>query len=452
MARASLSSTTSPFGWIEISDAALQRLRSELEQKGQGVVDEMGVLAIHSGYADYFFPGTSVLQTRPRYLFFACWNFLWLARQRGVSAANLLKRKDETELWVTGQLVATRKRISALNDPTVRMDGIIGIQVFDEEPPRAPAQRVDFIYWTAMRRWGFYRSRIAQERTRLFSRWRGSAIGRVGDDIDETTDDAIREERLGEFLVPEVPSNWQSEDGDGLDFELTRTEAVWLRDRLLSLEEVEEGPCLLAKAAELCGELPPQLEPSSIRLWNDNLVRQSAKSAMQLDRLERARQASYLSHYVRAIYAALVEWVVENTAALRQDPPLRYYRELLGELAEDQAMRDAALALSLRALVADVPRIPGPLQKCLHHVQVGLRKVASGEKAEIVFMDNVTHRLFELVERRRKGSRARLPRTEQGAARRVGFGRNTINVYDLDYRWGQVRSLLGDLHRGLARE
>jgi Family of unknown function (DUF6361) len=89
------------FGWVEISDAALQRLRSELEQKEQGVVDEMGVLAIHTGYADYFFPGTSVLQTRPRYLFFTCWNFLWLARQRGVTGANVLKWKDQAELWVT---------------------------------------------------------------------------------------------------------------------------------------------------------------------------------------------------------------------------------------------------------------------------------------------------------------------------------------------------------------
>jgi hypothetical protein len=60
------------------------------------------------GYADYFFPGTSVLQTRPRYLFFACWNFLWLARQRGVTAANFLKRKDEAELWVTSQLRGPR--------------------------------------------------------------------------------------------------------------------------------------------------------------------------------------------------------------------------------------------------------------------------------------------------------------------------------------------------------
>jgi Family of unknown function (DUF6361) len=454
MAKRAIITEAIPFGWVEISDTALQRLRSELEQKGQGVVDEMGVLAIHAGYADYFFPGTSVLQTRPRYLFFVCWNFLSLARQRGVTTVNFLRRKDEAELWVTKQLVATRDRTLASGDPAPNMDGIIGVRVFLEEPPRVPAQRIDFIFWTAMRRWGFYSSRIAQDRTRLFRRWRGSAIGRVGDGVDETLDDAIPDERLAEFLVPDVPKDWQNEYSQGLDFELTRPEAGWLQDRLLALEEVAEGPCLLSKAAELCAELPPRMVPgeeSLLRPWDNPLVVQSARAAGQIDRLKRASRASHLGHYVRGIYAALVEWTVEATASPRRDPPLRHYRELLRKLAEDRAMRDETLALSLPALYSDVPRIPDLLRYCLRHVQDGLRRVAGGEDAEKVFMDDVTHRLFEAVERRRKGGRARLPRTEQGIARRTGFDRNTIRVYDLDYRWDRVRYLLSDLHRGLAR-
>lgn len=444
----------SPFGWVEISDSALRRLRSELEVKGQGVVDEMGVLAIHAGYADYFFPGTSVLQTRPRYLFFTCWNFLWLAQQRGVTAANFLKRKDEAELWVTSQLVATTRRASATGKSPPIMDGIIGVRVFSEDPPRVPAQCIDFIYWTAIRRWSFYKSRLAQNRTELFRRWRGTAIKRVGEGLDECRDDAIRDEPLGEFLVPPIPKGWQSEDSEGLDFELTGTEATWLQNRLLGLKEVAEGPCLLAKAAELCAELPPGMLPedeSSLRPWDDRLAVQSARATGQFDRLERARQASRLGHYVRAIYAALVERLVEVTASTRRDPPLRHYRELLRELAEDGAMRAEALALPLTALYSDVPRIPGSLRNCLRHVQDGLRRVASGEDAETVFVSEITRRLFEVVERSRKGNRARLTRTEQGAARRTGFDRDTIGVYDIDYRWNRIRYLLWDLHHGLRR-
>jgi len=452
MARRAMGVDVIPFGWVEISDAALQRLRRELEQKGQGVVDEMGVLAIHGGYADYFFPGTSVLQTRPRYLFFVCWNFLWLAQQRGVTATNLVKQQDDADLWLTSQLVAGRK--PAAGRPAPNMEGIIGVRVFEEDPPRLPAQRTDFIYWSALRRWGFYRSRTAQDRSRLFRRWRGSAVCRVGEGVDETQDDAIGEEPLAEFHVPPVPEDWRNEESQGLDFDLKGPEARWLQERLLALDEVVEGPCLLAKAAELCPESPPRMMPgedSPLRAWDDPLAVRAAKAAGQFPRLERASQASHLGHYVRAIYAALVEWVVEATSSPRRDPPLRHYREVLRDLADNQAMRDATLALSLPALYLDVPRIPDPLRRCLRHVQGGLGRVAGGEDAETVFIDDITHRLFEAVERRRKGSRARLPRTEQGAARRVGFEPGTVGVYDLDYRWNRVRYLLWDLHQGLLR-
>jgi hypothetical protein len=440
-----------PFGWVEVSDSALQRLRRELEQKGQGVVDEMGVLAIHSGYADYFFPGTSVLQTRPRYLFFVCWNFLWLARKKGVTAANLLREKDEAELWITSQLVATANAAPVPGNPKPDMSGIIGERVFIEDPPRPPAQRVDFIYWTALRRWGFYRSRAAQDRGRLFRRWRGSAIRRVGDGADEGEDDAIRAKPLSELLVPPAPADWRTEDASPLDFELSGTEARWLQERLLALDEVAEGPRILAKAAELCMRHPPRMDDSAQFPWDDPLAVQAARSAGQLRRLGRASQASHLAHYVRSIYAALVEWLVESTTSPRRDPPLRHYREQLRKLANDRAKRDAVLALSLEELCADVPRIPNLLRRCLRHVQEGLRRVAGGEDSEEVFMADVVHRLFEAVERSRKGGRARLPRTDQGAARRVGFDPRTIAVYGLDYRWNRVRYLLWDLHRGLAR-
>src|SRR6266852_4312814 len=125
-------------GWIDLSAAALRRLRQDLEDKPEGVVDEMGVLAIHSGYADHFFPGTSVLQKRPRYAFFTCWNYLCLDRLSG-DFPSARARKEMAEEWLTKQLKASHE------------PGIIGARV------ERPAQPVDFIYWTDLRKWGFYR-------------------------------------------------------------------------------------------------------------------------------------------------------------------------------------------------------------------------------------------------------------------------------------------------------
>jgi hypothetical protein len=176
----------------------------------------------------------------------------------------------------------------------------------------------------------------------------------VGEGVDEDADDAIGDERLGELSVPPVPEDWQSEEHQGLD-ELTGPEASWLRDRLLALDEVVEGPCLLAKVAELCAELSPRMAPgeeSPLRPWDDHLAVQSAKAAGQLDRLELASQASHLGHYVRAIYAALVESIAEATRLPRHDPPLRHYRELLRELAEDRVERT-----SLGRSALNLPRL-----------------------------------------------------------------------------------------------
>jgi hypothetical protein len=124
----------------------------------------------------------------------------------------------------------------------------------------------------------------------------------------------------------------------------------------------------------------------------------------------------------------------------------------LAELAGDSRMLQAATTLDLRELYTDVPRVSELLRKCLSHVRSGLIRASAGELVEQVFMNDTSHRVFEAVERRRKGGRARLPLTEQGAGRRVGFSYDTIGVYDLDYRWTVIRNLLGDLHRGLVRQ
>lgn len=441
------------FGWVEFSEAALQRLRRELEEKGQGVVDEMGVLSIHSGYADYFFPGTSVLQTRPRYLFFVCWNLLWLAGQRGTTATNLARRKDEAELWVTSRLAARIDRLASTAGAG-RMGGVIGIRVYREQTPRVPAQTIDFIYWTALRRWGFYSSQQAEERGRLFRRWKGTAITRIGAGGDQSGDDVIADEPLASLNVPPVPAGWQSDDTYELDFELTEAEARLLQEHLMAVPPVKEGACLIAKAAELCeaqGPVEDTGDDSLLRPWDDPLLLEAARLTGLEATLERARKASNFVHYVRAVYAALVEWVFERSTSPPREYPQRSYRVHLGELAGNSQMRQAAIELELKDLYADVPRVPELLRKCLAHVRAGLVRVSAGEDAEQVFMNDVTHRVFEAVERRRKGGRARLSLTEQGAGRRVGFSHNTIGVYDLDYRWRVIRNLLSDLHRGLAR-
>ena len=55
-------------GWTFWSRADLRRIDKQLKADAQEVRDELGFLLLHQAFANGFFPGTSVLQTRLRYV------------------------------------------------------------------------------------------------------------------------------------------------------------------------------------------------------------------------------------------------------------------------------------------------------------------------------------------------------------------------------------------------
>jgi len=67
-------------GWTLISREPLRRAATQLRDVLEGVRDEIGFLALHQAYAERFFPGTSVLHTRLRYVLFVPWMYEKFAR------------------------------------------------------------------------------------------------------------------------------------------------------------------------------------------------------------------------------------------------------------------------------------------------------------------------------------------------------------------------------------
>jgi hypothetical protein len=63
-----------------------------------GVRDEIGFLLIHQGYADRFFPGTSVLHTRLRYVLYVPWMYEKLRKGPPLKSVNFAVEQAETEL------------------------------------------------------------------------------------------------------------------------------------------------------------------------------------------------------------------------------------------------------------------------------------------------------------------------------------------------------------------
>src|SRR3546814_2584275 len=78
----------------DVCSSVFARAKAQMDEESTGVRDEIGFLTIHQGYADLFFPGTSVLHTRARYLLFVPWLFEDLAPATGPVAQRALQEKE----------------------------------------------------------------------------------------------------------------------------------------------------------------------------------------------------------------------------------------------------------------------------------------------------------------------------------------------------------------------
>ena len=168
--------------------------------------------------------------------------------------------------------------------------------------------------------------------------------------------------------------------------------------------------------------------------------------------LARTRGASALAKLVRVIYAALVEKLREQdlraTGRMPLPDDIGHYRNVLrGFWAESDGTVDAACALSLRGLAADID-LPDLLPDLLATTHARICTVRRAAQVETLLLDDEMLALFTRVEGKRKDVRARLP-ARDGRPRRATFDAGTVPVTDIGYRWRVVFRLLRDIQQGL---
>jgi hypothetical protein len=122
-----------------MSREALRRAEAQLSGEAAGVRDEIGFLLIHQRYADRFFPGTSVLHTRLRYILFVPWMYEGIGQ--GLAPKSINRAVEHAETQLAGRLSGV---------------GIIGGQKF----PDATSQPPSIVYWTALGAWGLLRPSV----------------------------------------------------------------------------------------------------------------------------------------------------------------------------------------------------------------------------------------------------------------------------------------------------
>lgn len=400
-------------GWTVLSRDALRRAEAQLREDTEGVRDEIGFLNLHQAYANRFFPGTTVLQTRLRYIFFVPWMY-----------ENLTAKKDIPSVWraIQEEEISLVKRLRHLG-----LDqGVIGGRSF----PKPTSQPAAMVYWIALQSWGIVRklpNGTYPSRSQAHQYIQKSSKGTTLRDDDHQP----LSERYSLFVtLPEKPEIWEKVS-EPLDFNLTYDEAGWIRNQLMAVTRNQGRPSVLALLAEHNLHLSNIPTPWSLEIIS--LLDEEEKQVMQ-----RAGQVSALAAIGRAAYQAMVEMMREQVDQLSSTT---IHRDFLSELVRSD-FAEQALHLDIAQIRFDAPRLNGhSILRILSETQKWLRD------------PNDLQTLLELyrhVEIMRKGRRAQLADNLAGKQRRAEWQpEDNPQPYPLHYRWRNVQRLLSDLEASI---
>lgn len=400
-----------------MSRKAVQQAEAQLTSDSQGVVDELGLLEIHQGYADRFFPGTSVLHTRLRYVLFVAWAYESLRHHR------TMPRDIGTS--IAAQELALGK---ALKRNTGSW-GLIGRRVL----PDMPAQRPSMMYWSALGAWGMLHRHpdgSLPSREEIHSRLsRSDGYVELLDDEGRT----LLREASPFIQLPPIPKGWP--EGAGIDFSLTEEEQRFLRDCLGRVHQPGTGELsLMARLAN---------RKAGLRLGDDEplLCDEIQKvAANDWPALMRADQAAGLAAITRGIYLALVEWLGIQDGLGERTRSMENLNTLLN------SHRKSALKLNLAELSQDVSfRSRSGVQKLLRAVQDWLEQQEHVKSHEVLF-PLLQACLYQ--EKGLKGARARLGPRAHALRREWWHEKARTNEQPpepLHYRWYVTVRLLRDL-------
>src|SRR5438128_706137 len=133
-------------GWTMLSQEEMRQVERSLANGEQDTRDEIGFLLLHQGFADRFFPGTSVLHTRIRYALFVPWLF-----ERAVSSR---RRGADLDSTIRYHLIELAIRLKKLGKEPYDVIGGDKLGQLTSQPP-------DRVYWSALRTWGLILPTVA---------------------------------------------------------------------------------------------------------------------------------------------------------------------------------------------------------------------------------------------------------------------------------------------------
>ena len=213
-------------GWIDFSDNDRKKTMDVLRLfQEQGAVDELGIGIIRDGFANFFFPGTSTIQTRAKYFFIIPYAMMDTVSDPHVtSVQQALSRLDEIE-----------KESAVILKKNSDEQGVIGATVLPKWVVRSPST----IYWNGLRTLRIFNAGLLQnisisEYFRLAIKLReDKKASKLGNRKEEAEENNKDDADAGDFLfrnfwhLPYI-KNWKDE----LSINLTPNEADYLATQI----------------------------------------------------------------------------------------------------------------------------------------------------------------------------------------------------------------------------
>jgi len=366
--------------------------------------DELGIGAVRDAFSDLLFPGTSVLQTRTRYLLFVPWIFRE-AEQRGMWGPSLRAWAEKRERWLIPALQRGGDQTGLIG----RIAGP-GVKILPST-----------IYWTALQTYGIVRYRGSLEQ----------ALRVMRTEAGEADELAERHASVWHPTLPPPAKGFF--EFSSSTFHLSALEAGWLAERIAdSVGESMLGQLVLRR-----------LRPGPSSAPWDSQIRPELPRDVR-DALEHARLFALAMHGAALVYNLLVARRARLLNLAGAETWIEGYLARLSEWSEECAQETAWSGWARPEFWSLArhgnPNIREPTRRW---VDSWLDLVVQGRAGDAASNPDI----WALVgdrERWIKRDKSRLTND-----RLLAMWRGASGTARLDYRWSSVRPQVIDLLDGL---
>lgn len=412
---------TSTFAWLAVDSEQRRRMMEAVDQfRDETTVDDLGVGGIRDAFSDTFFPGTSTLHTRLRYVLF----IPWLMQEAST--------RPTVEEMATRYHDVERSFIGALERGTDEGEqGIIGRRA-GKALQRVPS----VLYGGMLVQWGILEQGLtAREHFARIEQNR-----RLDADSPRDEDGGLDTTRILDGLDPRLPPR-----PDGLlkseNFTLAPHEVKYLKETITR----NTAGTLLARLADrrptgwtVSGTMPPAPWADEVMDLLDPVADRDLRATLDL-----AERFSLYIQGANLLYNLLLAEATSGDPDRFRDDRVEHYQERLRQWADETAAHrpfDEGDLLALGQLMAARRRnFSNPTRAFLNSWFDEARVPQAVAEA------STARELISRRERTVKGGRARL---RSGNLKALNAWSGASGTARMSFRWGNVTTLLQDLYNG----